>query len=143
MGIDAIHHEGRNGAGSVILARIAGALQVIEDLLVDIAEVLPLGEIIEVHFVNFVNDLPHQLAGLHVVVGVLEYIADDAAAVALLARDGEFLELREKLGVNEGEEFFAGDAFGISRPGCATEVLPGWASDSRPASAPAADPGRR
>ena len=92
-GIDAVHHERSDGAGRVILAGIAGALQVVEDLLIDVAEMLPLGEIIEVHLVDFVDDLPHELAGLHVVVGVLEHIAHNAAAVALLSGDGEFLEL--------------------------------------------------
>ena len=76
-------------------------MQVVEDLLVDVAEVLALGEVVEIDLVDLVDDLPHQLAGLHVVVGVLEHIADDAAAVALLACDGEFLELREKLVVDE------------------------------------------
>ena len=85
MGIDAVHHEGGDGAGRVVFARIAGALQVGEDLLVDIAEVLALGEIVEVHFVDLVDNLPHQLAGLHVVVGVFEDIAHNAAAVALFA----------------------------------------------------------
>ena len=77
---------------------------------------LALGEVIEVHFVNFVNDLPHQLARLHVVVGVLEYVAYHTAAVALLARQGEFLQLRKKLGVDEREKLFAGDALGIGSP---------------------------
>ena len=94
--VDALHHECRNGAGRVILARIAGALQVGEDLFVDVAEVLSLGQIIEVHLVDFVDDLPHELAGLHVVVGILEHVAHDTAAVALLACDGEFLELAER-----------------------------------------------
>ena len=117
LGIDAVHHEGGDGARRVIFAGIAGALQVVEDLLVDVAEVLPLGEIVEIHLVDLVNDLPHQLAGLHVVVGVLEHVAHHAAAVALLACDGEFLELREKLGVDKCQQFFARDAFGIGGPG--------------------------
>ena len=123
MRVDAVRHEGGDGARRVVLARIAGALQVVEDLLVDVAEVLALGEIVEVHLVDLVDDLPHELAGLHVVVGVLEHVAHDAAAVALLAGDGEFLELREELGVDESEQFVAGDAFGIGRPGAPPELL--------------------
>ena len=46
--VDAVHHEGGDGARRVVLARIAGRLQVVEDLLVDVAEVLALGEIVEV-----------------------------------------------------------------------------------------------
>ena len=36
---------------------------------------------------------------------------------------GEFLELREELGVDEREEFFAGDAFGIGGPGAPPKFL--------------------
>ena len=81
--VDAVRHEGSHGAGRVIFARIAGALQVVQDLLVDVAEMLAFGEVVEVHFVDFVDDLPHELAGLHVVVGILEYVAHNTAAVSL------------------------------------------------------------
>ena len=83
--VDAIGHEGGDGAGRVVLARVAGALQIVEDLLVDVAEVLALGEVVEVDAVDLVDHLAHELAGLHVVVGVLEHVAHDAAAVASLA----------------------------------------------------------
>ena len=87
--------------GRVVLARVAGALQVVEDLLVDVAEVLALGQVVEVDAVDLVDDLPHELAGLHVVVGVLEDVADDAAAVARLAGGGQVLERGEQLVVDE------------------------------------------
>jgi hypothetical protein len=74
-----LHHEGGDGAGGVVLAGVAGGLQVVEDLLVDVAEVLALGEVVEVDAVDLVDHLAHELAGLHVVVGVLEDVADDAA----------------------------------------------------------------
>ena len=122
MGVNAIDHEGGDGAGRVVFARIAGALQVVEDLLVNVAEVLALGEVVEVDLVDLVDDLPHELAGLHVVVGVLEHVAHDAAAVALLAGDGELLELGKKLGVDEGEQLVAGDALGIGGPGAPAGV---------------------
>ena len=79
--VDAIGHEGGDGAGRVVLARVAGALQVVQDLFVDVAEVLALGQVVEVDAVDLVDHLAHELAGLHVVVGVLEHIAHDAAAV--------------------------------------------------------------
>ena len=44
----AVRHEGGDGARRVIFARIAGRLQIGEDLLVDVAEMLALGEIIEI-----------------------------------------------------------------------------------------------
>jgi len=121
--IDAIHHESSNGARGVVFARIAGALKISEDLFVNIAEVLPLGEIVKVHFVNLVNNLPHQLAGLHVVVSVLEHASDHTAAVALLACYGEFLKLREELDINKGKEFLPRDAFGIRRPAAPPEFF--------------------
>jgi hypothetical protein len=93
------------------------ALQVIEDLLVDVSEVLLLGQIVEVHLIDFIDDLAHELAGLHVVVGVLEHVAHHTTAVCLLSDDREFLELWKELGVNEREEFLAGDTFGIGSPG--------------------------
>ena len=48
LGVDAVDHEGGDGARGVVLAGVAGALQVVEDLLVDVAEVLALGEVVEV-----------------------------------------------------------------------------------------------
>ena len=41
--IDAVGHEGGDGAGRVVFARIACRLQVVQNLLVDVAEVLALG----------------------------------------------------------------------------------------------------
>ena len=100
--VDAVDHEGGDGARRVVLARVAGALQVVEDLLVDVAEVLALGQVVEVDLVDLVDHLPHELAGLHVVVGVLEDVAHDAAAVARLAAGGQLLERGEQLVVDEG-----------------------------------------
>ena len=115
--VDPIGHERRHGPGRVVLAGVARTLEVVEDLLVDVAEMLPLGQVVEIDIVDLVDDLPHQLTRLHVVVCVLEHVAYDTAAVTLFARDREILELWEELGVNKREEFFARDAFGISCPG--------------------------
>ena len=57
LGVNPIHHEGSHGAGGVILARIARALQIVEQLLVNVAKVLALGQIVEVHAADFVDDL--------------------------------------------------------------------------------------
>jgi hypothetical protein len=43
LGVYAVRHEGGDGARGVIFARIAGGLQIGEDLLVDVAEMLALG----------------------------------------------------------------------------------------------------
>ena len=82
MRINPIRHERRHGPRSVVLAGVARALEVVEDLFVDVAEVLPLGQVIEIDVVDLIDHLPHQLTRLHVVVCVFEDVADDAPAVA-------------------------------------------------------------
>src|SRR5258708_2363974 len=71
--------------------RVARRLQVVEDLLVNLAEMLAIDERVEIDAVDLVDDLPHQLAGFHVIVGVLENCAHDAPSVAGLARNSERL----------------------------------------------------
>src|SRR5450631_2688476 len=95
MRINSIHHESGNCARRVVFTRIASGLQVVQYLLVDVTEVLTLGEIVEVDPGNLVDDLPHQLSRLHVVIGVLEYILDDTPTVASLTRRRERLKGRE------------------------------------------------
>lgn len=121
--IDAVHHEGRDGTGGVVFARVAGALQVVEDLLVDVAKVLPLGQVVEIDLVDLVDDLPHELAGLHVVVGIFKDATNDAAAVAGLTIGWQILERGEQLAVNESEQFFAGQPLGIGGPGPPLELF--------------------
>ena len=116
LGVDAIHHESGDGAGRVILARVARALQVVEQLFVDVAEVLAFRQVVEIDAADFVDDLPQQLAGLHVVVGVFKHAPHHAAAIGVLACGGQFLELGEQLGVDEGQQRVAGDAFRVSCP---------------------------
>ena len=122
-GVDALRHERSHGAGRVVFTCIAGALQVVKDLLIDVAEMLLLRQIIEVHLIDFIDDLAHELAGLHVVVGVLEHIAHNTTAICLLSGDREFLELGEEFGVDEGEQLFAGDALRVGSPRAPTELF--------------------
>jgi hypothetical protein len=91
MRIDTVRHKHGHGSRCVIFTGVPGALQVIKDLFVDVAEMLALREIIEVHLVDFVDDRPHKLAGLHVVIGVLEHVAHDAAAVTLFTCRNQLL----------------------------------------------------
>jgi hypothetical protein len=72
-------------------------------------------EVVEVDLVDLVDDLPHQLTRLHVVVRVLENVADDPAAVAG-AVDRQFLEHREQFVVDERHQTVAGQPFGIRGP---------------------------
>ena len=76
--------------------------------------------VIEVDAVDLVDHLAHELAGLHEVVGVLEHVAHGFCARGL-RRQG--LELREQLVVDELEQFVAGDAFRVGRPGAPLEFL--------------------
>ena len=46
FGVGHLDHEGGDGARGVVLAGVAGRLQVVEDLLVDVAEVLAFGQVI-------------------------------------------------------------------------------------------------
>ena len=103
LGVDAVGHEGGDGSRCVVLARVSCGLQVVEDLFVDVAEVLALGQVVEVDAVDLVDYLAHELAGLHVVVGVLEYVSHHAAAVSRLAGRPEILQGREQVVVDECE----------------------------------------
>ncbi len=116
MRIDAVGHEGGDGARRVIFAGVAGRLQVVEQLLVELAEVLALLEVVEIHLVDAVDHLAHQLPGFHIVVGVLEHVAHHAAAVAGLVRDAEVLQRREQLVIDEGLQLLARDALRVGRP---------------------------
>ena len=100
--VDAVDDEPGEGARGVELARVAGALQVAQDLLVDAAEGVAVARVVEVDFADLVDDLAHQRAGLHVVVGVFEHAADDAGALARRAvGDQLFLQRRKELVIDE------------------------------------------
>ena len=74
--IDLLDDELGDGARRVELAGIAGGLEVLEQLLVDVAEHVAIVGGVEVDAVDLVDDLPHERAVLHVVVGILEGHAD-------------------------------------------------------------------
>ena len=108
LGVDAVGHEGGDGSWGVVLAGVAGGLQVVEDLFVDVAKVLARGQVVEVDIVDLVDHLAHQLAGLHVVVGILEDIAHHPAAVSGLAAGAEVLQGGEQVVVDKGQQGVAG-----------------------------------
>lgn len=84
--VDAVGHESGDRAGRIVFARIAGRLQVVQQLFIEFAEVATLVEIIEIDLIDLVDHLPQQLAGFHVIVGVLKDVPHDATPVALLRR---------------------------------------------------------
>jgi hypothetical protein len=78
---------------------------------------LALSQIVEIDFVDPVHDLPHELAGFHVVVGILEHVLDYAPPIAGPGRGGEVFQRREQLPVDEGQKLLAGDALAVRGPG--------------------------
>ena len=66
--VNLVHHELRHGTGRVVLPGIARTLEVFQDLLVDLAEEVPVLGLVEINLVDLVRDLPDQRPVLHVVV---------------------------------------------------------------------------
>ncbi len=97
LGVDLVDHELCDGAWRVELAGIAGILQIREQLLVHLAEFVPIRGPIEVDLVELVDHLPHQRARLHVVVRILEDASNDACEGRILAPDAQLLERLEQL----------------------------------------------
>ena len=60
-GIDAVHHEGGDRARGIVLSGVAGALQVVQQLLVDVAKVLALGQVVEIYAADPVDYLAHDV----------------------------------------------------------------------------------
>jgi len=82
-----------------------------------------LGQIVEVHAADLIDHLSHQLAGLHVIVGIFKHAAHHATAVGLCAGERQFLEPRKQLGVDEGQQRVTGDAFGVGGPSAPLQVF--------------------
>ena len=126
--IDLLDDELGDGARGVELAGVARGLEVLEELLVDVAEHVAVVGGVEVDAVDLVDDLPHQRAVLHVVVGILEGHADEAGD--LVAAAGERLELGQQRVVDEVEQRLAGDAFVVGGPVGPAQMLAGAATCS-------------
>ena len=92
-----IGHELGDGARRVVFAGIARALQVAQDLLIDVVEEMALLHVVEVDAVDAVDDLAHQRAGLHVVVRVGEDLMHDHATRVAAGADGQFLSVGKSL----------------------------------------------
>jgi hypothetical protein len=114
--VDHVHHELGDGARRVELARVAGALQVLEDLFVEVVELVALALAVEVDRVELVDHLAQQLAALHVVVGVFEHAAHHIAARVAHRVGRQVLERGEQLVVDEVLQLVAGHAFGVGGP---------------------------
>ena len=113
MRVDLLYHEGGDGTGSVVFASVARVLKVVQQLFVKVAEVLAFGQRIEIDLVDLVDHLPHERAGFHVVVGVLEYRPDHLGTGR---RVGQVFESGEQVVIHEIKQVVASNAFGIGRP---------------------------
>lgn len=117
LGIDHAHHELGDRARRVELARVASVLQIAQQLLVEVAELVALLGLVEVHaLLDLVDHLAQQLAGLHVVVGVFEHAAhhEGGGSIAVLV---QVLQLREQVVVDEVLQRITGHAFRVGSPG--------------------------
>lgn len=119
--IDLFDDKLGDGAGRVKLAGVARGLQILEEFFVDIAEHVAIVAGVEVDAVDFVDDLAHQRAVFHVVVGILKRHADQAADLVRAA--GEGFELGQKRIVDEVEERLAGDPLFVLGPGGPAEMF--------------------
>ena len=91
FGVQTLHHEAGHAPRRVELTGIAGTLQVVEQLLVDIAKVFALAEIIEINAVNLVHHLPQQLARFHVVIGIAKHLLHHLGSVGIGALERHLL----------------------------------------------------
>ena len=111
-----VHHELGHGAGRVVLARIARALQVAQDLLVEVAEEVPVLQRVEVDAVDLVDHLADQRARLHIIVRVHEDIAHDKAPRIVARPQRQLFQAGEELVVDERQQLVAGHPLVVSRP---------------------------
>ncbi len=115
--VDTVDDKLGDGAGRVELARVARALEVFEDLLVDVTKGVAVVCAVEVDLADFVDDLADQGSGLHVVVGIFKDVLNDLGACAFGAFEHElFFERWEELVVDEFGELLTSHAFGVGGP---------------------------
>jgi hypothetical protein len=107
--IDTVGHEGGDGARRVELARIARTAQIVEQLLVHVAQAGTGLEVMEVDGIfQLLDHGQHLRAGFHVVVGVFKDLLDDFVRGAPVGVD-LILERREELVVDEDDQLAAGN----------------------------------
>ena len=73
--------------------------------------------VVEGDLADLIDDLAHQGAGLHVVVGILKDVADNLGSLTSGTFEDElFLKGGKEVIVDELAESIAGDAFGVGSP---------------------------
>src|SRR5262249_52649067 len=83
---------------------------------VDIPEMLPLSEIIEIDFPYLVDDLAHRLARFHVIVGVLKNASNNCALFSAQSHDLETFQSWKQVRVDKFKERVTGNPLWIGSP---------------------------
>ncbi len=84
LGINLLHHEANQRPRGVELARVASCIPHLpEHRLVEVSHRVNVIARRKVNGVDFVHDIPHQIAREHSVVGLLEYRCDYVSWVVL------------------------------------------------------------
>ena len=123
FGVDAVDHKAGNCAGGVELARVTGALQVAQDLLVNIAKEVALAAVGKVDLVKLVDHLLEQGAVFHVVEGIAERLFHHIATRVEIDIGRLVFQAVEQIVVNEIEQGITGQPFAIGRPVAPQEAL--------------------
>lgn len=123
LGIHPLHHEAGYTSGRVVLTGVAGTLEIVEQLFVDVAEVFALAEIIEINAIDLVHHLPQQLARFHVVVGVAEHLLHHLGAVGMGALEGHLFEIRKQLLIDELQQAISRDSLLIGGPAAPLQMF--------------------
>ncbi len=124
LGVDAVDHEFGDRPWRIEFPGVAGALQVFENLLVDVTKGVALLGLVEVDaLLDLVDHLADELAGFHVVVGVFKYAADHVGAFVLFVARHQGLQLGEQGVVDEVFQLIAGGPFGIGGPVAPAQVV--------------------
>ena len=123
LGVGHVDHELGHGARGVVLAGVAGALQVAQDLLVQVVEQVAFLHRVEVDLVDLVDHLADQRARLHVVVGVGKDVLHDVAARVVDCAELQALEAGKQVVVDESQQLVAGHALVVGCPAAPAEAV--------------------
>src|SRR5699024_1671465 len=111
FGADHPGHKVGDGTGRIEFASRPGALQLLQDGLVNLAESVAFLVVVQVQLVNGIDDLPQQDAVLHIVVGVGKGGLDNGLADGGIGIHRQVFQRREQGVVDKIQQFVAGHLF--------------------------------